>query len=789
MEDYLNPGPVDNSVLIDQARHRSSALDSKKYIKPIRFVEHGRKLNAWDMEHSGVLALLRRAGFYYLSRLKRVHLDHALLNALLERWRRETQTFHLRHGEITILLKDVAILSGLVIDGVPVTGRTDYQWEELCMELLGQVPDRVKGGCIKIDWLYQQFHVISTGAGQDQTEYTARAYIMYQIGCSLFPDPSGNRVHLKYLALLRDFDACGQMAWGAAVLAYLYRELGKASLIGKAECCGFLTLLQMWAWEHLHVGRPQRLQHVDGEADLHDKPLGCRWNAPLRWRENAKTSDIEFYRNELDIQMECQVTWDPYSFDLLAKLPASCKIGSEVWRSRTPLISYEIVEMHVPDRVLRQFGMIQHVPEPVEIVDRLTRQGRSEEDWSMYHEQYIRRWADRLSYVVSEQESLDLDPVHALENYMQWYWSITRRWICTPVARPAVSYQPQGHVERVLVNLVVDIQAQIKEVLASGAVSQSVAETFCQIEGRISTVLDEFKLLHVSASLPGLQRDDICVATSLQHHDRQEQTPDHARCSSSSAHLIDEQVTLATKGLGDLLPPTLTSVVVDSTPTTHGPSLTELASFTPTSTLHVSLPPILVATEPISSTSALTTVESAPLISVPVSKDVTTPLLAPTIEETVPVISAHTITKKTPSTPSRTEALSAITALIQASEALARAAKALTWQDVADSEAHVTATGMEDNHNIITPDSSPLQLDQMPATMSGHTDALDIDTNKKTGLLRASEEVQSIIGSQAEELHGDAAATINGSEIEMANHELHHEAGHMRKKRKKRINL
>lgn len=32
-----------------------------------------------------------------------------------------------------------------------------------------------------------------------------------------------------------------------------------------------------------------------------------RWNAPLRWRENVKTSDIEFYRNELDIQMESQV--------------------------------------------------------------------------------------------------------------------------------------------------------------------------------------------------------------------------------------------------------------------------------------------------------------------------------------------------------------------------------------------------------------------------------------------------------------------------------------------------
>jgi hypothetical protein len=47
------------------------------------------------------------------------------------------------------------------------------------------------------------------------------------------------------LALLHNFDASGEMAWGAAVLAHLYRELGKASMKGKANCCAFLTLLQV----------------------------------------------------------------------------------------------------------------------------------------------------------------------------------------------------------------------------------------------------------------------------------------------------------------------------------------------------------------------------------------------------------------------------------------------------------------------------------------------------------------------------------------------------------------
>ena len=213
--------------------------------KPVRFIEHGTRLNQWEVRHKGMLVLLQRSGFYHLSFLKRVQLDHALLNALIERWRRETQTFHLRFGEITVLLKDVAILTGLRVHGAPVTGPANCNWEQLCTQLLGQEPPQIKGGSINIAWLHDTFKTLPEGANQSDVEYAARAYILYQIGCSLFPDPSGTRVHLRYLALLRDFDASGEMAWGAAVLAHLYRELGKASMKGKANCCAFLTLLQV----------------------------------------------------------------------------------------------------------------------------------------------------------------------------------------------------------------------------------------------------------------------------------------------------------------------------------------------------------------------------------------------------------------------------------------------------------------------------------------------------------------------------------------------------------------
>lgn len=491
MEQNLDPGPVDKSVLVEQELHKSEAIFVGKAYKPIRFIEHGTRLNQWEVKHQGMLAMLRRAGFYHLSFLKRVQLDHALLNALVERWRRETQTFHLRFGEMAVLLKDVAILTGLRVHGTPVTGATGCRWEQLCLELLGQEPPQIKGGSINIAWLHDTFSNLPDGASKSEIEHSTRAYIMYQIGCSLFPDPSGTRVHLRYLALLRDFDASGEMAWGAAVLAHLYRELGKASMKGKANCCAFLTLLQIWAWEHIQIGRPERLEN---KALTIDKPLGCRWDVPFKNRENVRSMDHEFYRHGLDTIADCQITWDPYKPSLIGGLPALCTLGSAVWRSKTPLICFQIVEMHVPDRVLLQFGMIQHIPDPVETVERVTMQGKTDEDWSTYHEKYIKQWDNRLLSVADQQNTVNSDPTHARNCYLEWYWQITRRWISTPVECPVISYQLSGHGEKALVNLVSSVQVRIRTLLSGEMDGERVKQSLDDIDMYITAEMKKLQL-------------------------------------------------------------------------------------------------------------------------------------------------------------------------------------------------------------------------------------------------------------------------------------------------------
>ena len=50
-------------------------------------------------------------------------IEASLLSALVDRWRPETHTFHMPFGEITVTLKDVAMITGLPIRGTPMVLR------------------------------------------------------------------------------------------------------------------------------------------------------------------------------------------------------------------------------------------------------------------------------------------------------------------------------------------------------------------------------------------------------------------------------------------------------------------------------------------------------------------------------------------------------------------------------------------------------------------------------------------------------------------------------------------
>ncbi|CAN1251292.1 Serine/threonine-protein phosphatase 7 long form homolog, partial [Linum perenne] len=93
-----------------------------------------------------------------------------LVTALLERWRPETNTFHLLQGEATITLEDVEVLTGLPTRGRLVSVGYDARAADvICQELLGATPPptRFTGHQVKISWVKEQFDRLPAGASAD----------------------------------------------------------------------------------------------------------------------------------------------------------------------------------------------------------------------------------------------------------------------------------------------------------------------------------------------------------------------------------------------------------------------------------------------------------------------------------------------------------------------------------------------------------------------------------------------------------------------------------------------
>ena len=99
----------------------------------------------------------------------------------------------------------------------------------------------------------------------------------------------------------------------------------------------------------------------------------------------------------------------------------------------SPLIFFDIVEWHRPERVLRQFGLMQGIPPTCSIdigLHSTDRRGRPQHDWRLHHEHYVELWNTRTERIVTADPIQPHIDYHA--PYMIWYRRITRRFI-TPM--------------------------------------------------------------------------------------------------------------------------------------------------------------------------------------------------------------------------------------------------------------------------------------------------------------------------------------------------------------------
>ena len=153
-----------------------------------------------------IMQYVDAAGLTGLFKVPDMEVDHALITALVVQWCPETHTFHLPYGEMGITLRDIEVMLGIPVDGLPIIGRTDYKWNLLCRELLGHEPPPVipnsntstlTGVRIKYKWLDAQFAApLTANASDEDVQQHARYHLLVRMGALLFMDKSVDRVLL-----------------------------------------------------------------------------------------------------------------------------------------------------------------------------------------------------------------------------------------------------------------------------------------------------------------------------------------------------------------------------------------------------------------------------------------------------------------------------------------------------------------------------------------------------------------------------------------------------------------
>ncbi|KAH7845744.1 hypothetical protein Vadar_005497 [Vaccinium darrowii] len=346
-------GPNERSLLKSFDNHVAASIWKGEERGLLKLHCHSKIVKKWvvcervkdRIRSSGLLPLCEGLTYMYSNRV--------LVSAFVERWHPETNSFHFQFGEMGITLDDVGQLTALPVTGMAVHVEENLSRDEnlsLIQSTLGvsrvEAKEALQGGGIPFDWLRNGFNDVVTETCPDWwVDCCARAYLLYVLGSTIFVDKTGGKVSVCYLGLLADLDKVGSYAFGAAALAYLYRQLGHASRSGVRQMSGYITLLEAWILEHFPF-----LQQ--GRSDPHymeEMPRARRWLP----RKEVNTETTILYRQLLDDLLVDQVIFDPYK-ERRAVVP-------EIALYTGPIRCMGIVEPYLPDRVLRQFGFVQTV--------------------------------------------------------------------------------------------------------------------------------------------------------------------------------------------------------------------------------------------------------------------------------------------------------------------------------------------------------------------------------------------------------------------------------------------
>ncbi|KAI4996846.1 hypothetical protein ZWY2020_052188 [Hordeum vulgare] len=272
----------------------------------MRMRGHGANDFPYDVRYEPYIARLGLMPFVLQFKRDPPPVNHAALTALTDRWRPETHSFHLSCGEMTMTLEDMAMISGLPLNG-DVRQRVGVL---IGVEPPPPLPGKPDASKVKHLWLKEVRGAPCPADANDiVVQQYARAYLWYILTKVVFTDASGNSALWMYLERLRNWDI--QFSWGSEALAYLYRQLDQASMRTResSSLCGFVWSLSVWMWKRLSVVRPV-LKNPDKpnpnpHEGIHDEDPYCHPTVAYHWDQVSVytgSSHVRYkcYVNELD---------------------------------------------------------------------------------------------------------------------------------------------------------------------------------------------------------------------------------------------------------------------------------------------------------------------------------------------------------------------------------------------------------------------------------------------------------------------------------------------------------
>lgn len=300
-----------------------------------------------------------------------------LLTAFVERWHKETSSFHLLFGQMTITLDDVSILFHLPI-GDKFWTTFVISMSLACMAAardLGVSEPVVKnefdinrGVHLHMYW-FRNTHdkLVATGS----YEVVAMVYMLHLVACTLFVDKSGVYFDARYMCLFNSLEVTS-WAWGCDALTILYTTLEVMIIFETRQPASYLSLLQVYLkllfvvdflfnyyeynflfiiccvcililYEYFPTICDRRVKHSSMGA-----PRARRWNS----RQSHPGGVVE-YKRRLDVLNVDDVIWIPYTDHKVHSESEESSLYSGYMWWETMVVG------HLLERCLRQYVMFR----------------------------------------------------------------------------------------------------------------------------------------------------------------------------------------------------------------------------------------------------------------------------------------------------------------------------------------------------------------------------------------------------------------------------------------------